>query len=121
MRARTRLDLFRRRFFPPERAPRPRFAAHLRECADPYQRLGTDGPRQAIKSASALWASLGRQADAILPIKPNPRALASPTHRIDRLQAVRRAALKPPASRPRTGAKPTIRDRDETDQQGPRS
>src|SRR6202167_6555591 len=79
MRARTRLDLFRRRFFPPERAPRPRFAAHFRECAGSHQRLGTDGSRQAIQSPSALWGSLGHQADAVLPIKPDPRALASPT------------------------------------------
>ncbi len=45
---------------------------------DSHQRLGVDGSRPAVESASALWARLGCEARAILSIGARQRALASP-------------------------------------------
>ena len=66
LRARARLDLFRRCLLPAKPASRSGLRKRLRPCSRPDPPLGNDGRRGAVKSASPLWQGARRQAGAVL-------------------------------------------------------
>jgi hypothetical protein len=77
LRAGTRLDLFRRRAVSAEPASGNRFRKRLRPCPRPDPRLGTDGSRRAVESASPVRTGAGRQARAAVCVGTERGAVAA--------------------------------------------